>query len=481
MSKRPRLLLLIFMLSYVVPVIAQDQWNLKQCVEYAIANNISVKQADIQARMTKLQLRQAELTQYPTASLSNNTGLSNGRSIDPTSNQFTNQQLLFSQFSFSTGFTIFNWFATKNNVAGNQYDYEAAKATVDKIKNDISLNVATAYLLVLLAKEQVSVAKVAIQQSKQNLDNTRKRVNAGLLPELNALEVEAQLARDTANFISQQATVEQNILQLKAVMNVDAAAVFDIVLPPLEKIPIQSMADLQPEAVYILAMANLPLQRVNDLKIKAAEKYSKAAKAALLPSIAGFGSMASNYANNKIPSFTQIPTGIYQSTPAKVNVGGIDYQVLTPGFNNSVTTTRTPLGKQLSDNFRQQVGINVSIPIFNAGTAHTAWEKSKLTQQNLSLQQQQDNQKLKQDIYLAYTNAITSMQKYQASKKTLATAEQSFNFAQKRYDVGLLPTIDLLTNQNNLTKAKVEVIAAQADYVFKMKVLEFYKGQGLTL
>lgn len=478
---RYKLLSVIVAWLMAVPALAQDQWDLKKCVEYAMANNISVKQADVQARISKLQVDQTRLSQYPTASITNSTGISSGRSIDPTSNEFTNQQLLFSQYNFSTGVNVFNWFSTKNTLAGNKLDYEAAQANVEKLKNDIALNVATAYLLVLVSKEQVNIAKVAVQQSQQNLSNTRKRVDAGVLPELNALEIEAQLARDSASLVTQEASFQQNTLQLKAVMNLDAASAFDVAMPPLSQIPIESIADLEPEKVYGLALANLPQQRVNDLRIKASQKYQEAARGAMYPSISAFGGLGTNYANNKIPAFNQKATGNFLNTPAKVNVGGIDYFVQSPEVINTITTSRTKFGTQFSDNFRQNVGLSFNIPIFNGGTARTAWERSKLNLKNFELQKEQDNQKLKQDIYRAYVDATTSLQKYNASRKSLSTAEKSFEFAQKRFDVGLLPTIDLLTNQNNLTRSKVDVLAAQVDYVFRMKVLEFYKGQGLKL
>src|ERR1044071_7192231 len=145
---RTRLLLKIVMfLLSAVPVLAQQsqKWDLKRCVEYAVAKNISVRQQDIQARLAALTLNQNKLSRYPPASVSANTGINAGRSIDPTTNQFTNQKLLFAGASFSTGVTVFNFFNLTNTIAGNQYDYEAAKAGVDKLKNDIALNVATAY------------------------------------------------------------------------------------------------------------------------------------------------------------------------------------------------------------------------------------------------------------------------------------------------------------------------------------------------
>ena len=460
---------------------AQDKWDLRRCVEYALANNISVKQADIQARVSELTLKQSRLQQYPNASFSNSSGISSGRSIDPTSNQFTNQQLLFSQFNFNTSVTIFNWFNLKNTIAGNQLSTEAARADIEKLKNDISLNVASGYLLVLVSKEQANISNVAVQQTLQNLDNTRKRVEAGSLPELNAAELEAQLARDSSALITALTAIQQNTLQLKALLNLDAAASFEIETPPLDQIPVENLSDLQPEIVYGLALANLPQQKINNLRIQAAHKYLDASKALMYPTVSAFGGMGTNYANNKIPRFSQVPTGTFENSPAKVNVAGTDYFVQTPVINNAVTTYKTPVGTQVSDNFRQNVGISINVPIFNNGFGKTQWQKNKLTVQNLELQKEQAERTLKQDIYKSYTDATAAMQKFAAGKKSVITAEKAYNFAQKRYDVGLLSTIDFLTNQNNLTRAKLELALAQVDYVFRLKLLEFYKGQGIKL
>lgn len=475
------LITITFLLLLALPVMAQEKWDLKRCVEYALANNVSVKQQDIQARFSQLTLNQNKLSRIPTANASLNAGINSGRSIDPTTNQFTNQQLFFSGVNFSTGVNVFNWFSLQNTIKGNQLDYEAAKANVDKLKNDIALNVATAYLLVLVSKEQANIAAVTVKQSLDNLTNTRKRVDAGALPELNAAETEAQLARDSSTLITAQSTLMQNILQLKAVMNLDAAQAFEVEMPPLDKIPVENIGELQPEVVYQLALQNLPQQKANEFKIQAAQKYVLSARGAMYPTFSLFGSMGSNYAHNKIPVVTQTPTGTFSSTGAKVNVSGTDYAVLAPVYLTSIGVRYSPFGTQISDNFSQRIGVNVNIPLFNGGTARTNWERNKLNLKTLELQKVLDNQTLKQNIYKSYADAIASLQKFEASKRSLQTAEKSYEFAQKRYDVGLLATIDLLTNQNNLATAKVNVVAAQVDYVFRIKLLEFYRGQGIKL
>jgi outer membrane protein len=349
---------------------------------------------------------------------------------------------------------------------------------VDKLKNDIALNVATAYLQVLVAQESIEIARVTVIQDGQNLANTRKRVDAGALPELNAAEAEAQLARDSATLITNQATLDQNILQLKAVMNIDAAQPFEVEMPPIDKVPVENIANLQPEAVYQLALQNLPQQRANDLHIRAAGKYVQASRGAMYPSFSLFGSMGTNYARTKgaIPIYD----GSLDTTAAIVKIGSTPYEVLTPHVSGH-SVYYVPFGTQINDNFTQRVGLSISIPIFNNGTARTTWERNKLNLLNLQLQKDQDNLTLKQNIYNAYSAAVASLQKYEASKRSLATAQKTYDFARKRYDIGLLATIDLLTNQNNLSTALVNTLAAQVDYVFRIKVLEFYRGQGIKL
>ncbi len=480
MKMRIFVLALSFML-FCVPASAQDIWDLKRIVEYALNNNISVKRADVDARLAELTLKQNKLLRIPTASVSASAGLNAGRSIDPTTNQFTNTQLLNSGFSVSSAMTVFNFFAIKNTIEGNRLDNEAARFNVERIKNDVVINVATAYLLILVAEEQAKIARVAVEQTRQNLDNTRKRVEAGSLPELNQAELEAQLALDSASLISADNQVRQNILQLKAILNMDAGVRLTLASPPLEDIPVLPLSELEPEYIYEEAVKNLPQQKVNDLRITAAEKYVKSARAQMYPSFSLFAGLGSNYANNKIPEVMQVPTGKYDTTPALVQVGGAFYNVLSPEYNTIITANRIPYYTQLSNNFRQNIGIQMNFPLFNNGLARTAWERSKLNVISLQLQKDQDMLTLKQDIYSSYNDAATALQRYLAGQKSVQTAEKAYGFAQKRYDLGLLTTIDLLTNQNNLNRARVELAQAHVDYVFKLKLLEFYKGKGIMV
>ena len=228
-------------------------------------------------------------------------------------------------------------------------------------------------------------------------------------------------------------------------------------------------------------MANLPQQKLNDLRIKAASKFVEVSKAQMYPSITMFGNLASNYANNKVPVVSVTPTGNYKDNGSIVTIAGNNYNVMSPEFNTIINTTHTAFGTQLKDNFRQNIGIGLNVPISNGGDAKIGWKRSILNVKSLELVKQQADLTLKNDIYKSYTDAVSSIQQYNASLKGVETAEKAYNFAEKRYQLGLLSTIDFLTNQNNLTRAKVQKAQAQVDYVFRLKLLEFYKGQGIKL
>jgi outer membrane protein len=373
---------------------------------------------------------------------------------------------------------LFNWFSKQNTIAGDRYASEAARAAVEKLKNDISLNIASAYLQALLAKEQINASKLQISLTSSQLGNTQKLVNAGSLPELNLAELEAQLATDSSTLITAEGTETQSILLIKSLLQLDAGVAFDIDAPPVDMIPIEPIGELQPEVVYQLALKNLPQQQVSKFNLQAAEKYADAAKGAMYPTLSMGASLASSYSSLKGNERTSnIPIAF--DTSNRVIVLSTGDKVGFPIYPSRSFTKA--YGTQLSDNFRNSIGISLNVPIFNGRQARTNWQKQKLQVQNLSLQQDLNNMTLKQDIYKAYTDAITSLQKFNASAKRVASAQKAYDFAQKRYDVGLLNTIDLLTNQNNLFRARIDRLSAQFDYVFKMKLLEFYRGQGLKL
>jgi outer membrane protein len=475
--KRPILCLTAFCLALFAH--AQEKWDLRKAVDYALANNISVKQQDIQARLASLTYDQSKISQFPSLNLTSNLGLNTGRSIDRTTNLYTTQSIFYNSFGLQSGVDVFNFFSKRNTIAANKYELQASQAAVDKTKNDIALNVAGAYLQVLLNREQINISRVQWQQTNAQLEHTRKLVKAGSVPELNAVQLESQLAIDSSNIVTAKGAEAQSLLYLKALLSLDAGIPFDVFTPPVELIPVEPLADLQPENVYQLALQNLPQQRVNTLRLQAAQKSADAAKGAMLPSLSAGANLQTNYSTSKTNAE---PLGsIFGGYQPIGFVKGTNDTVISPINQPYYRFFADPYGTQLRNNYGNGVGVSISVPIFNGGSARTNWQKAKLNIENYELQQQQDNLTLKQDIYKAYTDVIASMEKFNASTKSVESAQRAADFANKRYGIGLLSTIELLQTQSTLYRARLERTLAQYDYVFKMKVLEFYKGQGIKL
>jgi outer membrane protein len=484
-------ILVLFLISSALLVSAQDnnnKWDLKRCVQYAITNNISVRQSEIQSRFSQLNYEQSKRAKEPNIDFSTNTGFNFGRSIDPVTNQFTNTELLFQQYSLNANIVIFNWNRIKNNILSARYERDATKADVAKIQNDIALMVATTFLQTLLSKEQANIAAVQVSQTMAQLAITRKRVNAGALPELNALELEAQLTRDSSNLVGAQTSSETNLLQLKSLMNLDASMPFDIYVPFIDKIPVIALADLQPEVVYATAVKSQPAQQANDIRLKALNAALKSAQASKYPSIAGFGGLGTNFSSPNQEFRGAVFNGFKKpdSSIGVVNVNGDLNGIRVPDVTilqgkKAFFEQWSGWGTQIDRNFRQNLGIAISLPITSGGQTRNAIARARLNLENLAITKEQADNKLKQDIYQAYQAATAALQKFNANKRTEQVAQRTYDLTVKRYELGLLPTLDLITNQNSLLRAKLDLVTSQYDYLFKMKVLEFYKGNGLVL
>jgi outer membrane protein len=464
-------LLLVLCLSLNKINAQDDTWDLRRCVDYAMAHNITVLQADVRAREAILQTKLSKGQSMPTLGFNTQAGFQFGRSIDPTTNLFTNQTTFFQSSNLQAGITLFNFFSIQNNIRASANDEEAYKLGVGKARNDIALNVAAAYLQTLLSIEQADIAKVQIDQTTAQLDNTKKLVQAGSMPELNAAQLEAQLATDSSNYISAEGTADQNRLQLIAYLNLDEATSFKVAVIDVDKIPIPPLSELEPGYVYQLALATQPLQLSDSMHIVAGEYAVKSARGAMYPTLTVFGQIGSNYGSNYVEQ-----SGYRPFNDTTFTHGG-DYFVQSASIP---TFSKVGYLKQIGNiNRSQSLGLQLNVPILNGRQLKTNYERSKLNLEDLKLQLRADNLTLQQNIYTAYSNSVSAIAKYNSSTKAVETQQYAYDLATKRYEIGILSTIDYITIQTNLFTAKINQVSAKYDYIFKMKVLEFYKGQGV--
>ncbi|MFN6374020.1 MAG: TolC family protein [Chitinophagia bacterium] len=462
-----------------------DKWDLLRCVEHGMKSNISVRQAEIQAQQSEISFRQANLQKLPSLQYSLTHGFSFGRTLDRTTNVFTSRSAMFEQMSIQSNVLLYNFNARKNNEASSKFTLEADKASVDKARNDIGLNIAQLYLRALLSNEQAEISKLVLDQTISQYRNTRKLVDAGSLPELNAAELEATVARDSATYVQALAQVALDKLSLKSILMLPADQSFDIVIPNVDKIPVDNILEIRPDVIYETALNSQPQIKGNDLRRQAAEKALKVSEAQMKPSLSAFGQLATNF-NQFLKKSTGVSYLGEQSTGAYIKQGTTQVPVFAPNYgvnfaSRSLGEYFEGYGQQLRTQFGQGLGVSFNVPIFNGHQARGNMERSRLNLKQTELAVERDKLQLKQDIYTAYYGATGAYQTYVARIKALETAERSFQLANRRYELGVMQTIEWLNNQNNLTRARIDKVVSQYDFVFRMKVLEFYKGQGLRL
>jgi len=477
----PGALLGIFLLfGNTNTVAAQDTWSLKRCVDYAMANNISIKQQDVQKRYAELTLTQSRMSQVPNLSGNVSGNMNSGRSVNLTTYSYETQTFYSSNASLSSSATLFNWFSKRNTIASNVYQAESYSFLLEKAKNDVAFNVASAFLQILQNNEQVHVNETQLAQTKAQLSNTQKLVIAGSVPESNQADLEAQLARDSANLITAQNNVTLSILQMKALLNLNFDVPFQPEIPAnIGSIPLPSLSEVDPEMVYSASLSTNPLIRADSLSIKSRERAVASAKGAMYPTLSLSAAIGTNWASNVTEQDLTRISGPFTDTIGGVKVNGTDYVVTRPRFD--IGTKKSSFGNQISNNFQQQVGISLSIPILNGWQLRTNYKRAKLDLYNQQLTRDLDNQKLRQDIYTAHANAVAAIQKYYAASKGVDASQKAFDFATKRFNLGLMNTIDYITTQNNLFQAQINKVSAQYDYIFRMKLLEFYRDQRITL
>ncbi|RYE25591.1 MAG: TolC family protein [Sphingobacteriales bacterium] len=458
-----------------------DVWSLQRSVQYAIDHNISIQQNVLNQRLAKLALQQSQLAQLPNANVSSSYGRSFGRSVDPTTNQFVEGSSYdFLSLGGSVDVLVFGWFQKRNNIAKNNFSLKAADADLDQLVNDVSLNVATGYLRALLAQEQINVARKQVELSDAQLQQTQAFATAGRLPELNVAQLQAQLASDSSNLITAISDFNAAILDIKALLNLDFQTDYKLEIPNVNVQDQLAVNSMTPEDIYYHAAARMGSVRGAQMRLFAAEKNYAATKGTLWPQISLGAQLGTNWAST-YKEIVGAPKFTGSGTPTGNYVPVLD--TILPVYQPEVTyQTRTiPLGKQIDNNFRQTVSVNLNIPLFNAWQTQYSTRQAKINVLTQQLNKYNTELKLRQDVYKAHNDAGNAIQKYKAAARAVEAAQRAYDFAEKRYDLGLTNTVEYLTTQNSLYQAESRLASAKYDLIFKLKVIDYYLGKELKL
>lgn len=462
-----------------INVSAQKKWSLEQCIKYALENNIQIKQSELNVKSSENNHLQSKLDILPNLNGSSGYNRNWGRNIDPYTNEFTENNISSMNFSISSSFTLFNGFQKLNTIKQNEFNLKASIQDVEKMKNDITLNIAAAYLQILFNKEMLEISKEQVKTSKLQFERTKKLVDAGSLPEGNLLEAQSQAASDELQQVNNQNQLELSKLDLIQLLELDSANNFDIIVPEVPE-PDKEILNITIEDIYNKAVNEMPEILASEMRLKSSETGLKIASGARYPRLSVTGSYGTGYSSS-YEQYTVSDSTIYAYPSGYAQVGTEQYTVYSYNYDIDYTTETRPFDNQIKNNASTSLGINLSIPIFNGYQISNSVSNAKINIENAKYNLELSKNQLLKDIQQKYADVVAAAKQYQATKKALVSIKKSFDYAQQKYNLGLENFLDYSLAKNNLVKTKSELVQAKYDFIFKLKILDFYKGIPIKL
>jgi len=419
---------------------AQQSWSLKDCVEYALKHNIRIQKQEIANEQQKVALNTAKNQRLPNLNGSASQSFSFGRAASPVDNSYVNNNSSNSSFGISTSIPIFTGFQIPNNIELSKLNLKAATEDLNKAKEDISVNVTSAFLQVLFNEELCKVAKEQINLSKEQLDRMTRLEEVGKASTAQVYEAKATLAQDELASVQAENNRKLAILDLTQLLELSSPEGFSIVSPDIEP-DFQALST--PEEIYSLAMVNKPAVLAEQYRLEGMDKSIKIAKGAYYPTLSLNGGLSTGY------------------------------------YTMSGITGRN-FGQQLSDNFNKYFGLSLNIPIFDRHDTRNKVKAARLNYSTQALQVEESKKSLYKEIQQAYYSAVAALAKFNSGKTAVEASEASFKLMREKYENGKATSVEFSQVKVNLMKASSDQIQAKYDYLFRAKILDFYKGLSLV-
>ena len=418
---------------------ASKIWSLEDCISYAIENNITVKDADLNTSISEVNYNKAKSAKLPNLFGSASQNFSSGTSIDPITSDYVSDQIHSTNLGINSSVTLFQGNQLSNQVKQNQLLIEQNSLLAQEAKNNIVISILESYLQTLYSKEGISIAENNLIASEKEVLRAKSRLDAGTIALSDYTEAQSQAATNKYNVIAAKNDYELNIINLKQLLE----------LSPLEDLTIETVdenqdlinLELNKEAIYTNALAYLPEVEASKTNILVNEKELEIAKGGYLPTLALTGSLGSGYTSISENTFTD----------------------------------------QLDVNFNQRLGLSLNIPIFNRNQTKSAVQTAAFNIEKAEIQKQTIEKEVIKKVETAYQNALSSQEQLVAAEVSQDAAEQSYNLAQKKYELGDLSTTDLVISQNTFTNAQQNYLQSKYLNILYHQLLQFYQGNDIKL
>lgn len=429
---------------------AQKKWSLKECVSYAVEHNLQVIQNQYNKQTQDASLKIAKKGYLPSVSASLGNTVSFGQTSFGTgslrNDRFSNNA------SVGADILVYNNGRLEKTVRKTEFDLQASQYDVETIKNDISLQIAQQYLTTLLNKEIVKISESAVENAKKQYDRAKITTTVGTTAQTVLAEAEAALARERQNLKTAEVNVGRSLFAMVQLLQLSDYKNFDV-----EDVTVSDQ--LSPELksvddVLSIAFESQPQIKAAESRIHSAEAQTEVSKTAYWPTItasAGVGTFYNNLLNTD-------------------NIGNALVYIKEKGFF-----------QQYSDNFGQQASLSVNIPIFNKGITKLQVEQSRINENIAKNTLEQQKQTVRQNVQKAQFDADANYESYMAAVEAEKSSKLALDFADKSYAAGKTTIYDVNVARNNYANAQGSVAQAKYNYLFSLKLLNFYAGIPLSL
>lgn len=433
---------------------AQDKklWTLEECVRYAEEHNLTIQQAELDLENAKIDKSDAIGNFIPSLNAQASASSSTGYSIDPTTNSFVNQKFFNVTPSISSSLTLFDGLRNFHQLNRAKLYALSVQYQSEDIKDDIRLAVASAYLQILSNRETLNVFKAQYRSTQQDLERTNELVENGVLPRGDLLEIQATAATQEQQIVAAENSVLISRISLAQLLQITDYENFDVIDQGY-MIPDDSVMDVSLHEIYEKATTVMNTIKVAQAKVDVAEKDLDIAKGARYPTLSAFFQYNTRYSDNATyPGFQDPNTGQY--IPGR-EIDFVDQLWLQDGIS---------------------YGAQINIPILNGFSVSNSIKRNKILVERAKLQLEQDKLQLETDVSQAYVDVQGSFKSYEAAGKTVEARRTAYQYAQERYNVGLMNSFDYSQAQARLDDAEATLIQTKYDFIFRLKLLQFYYG-----
>lgn len=452
----------LFLMLLGVPLFAQAQklWTLEDCIKYAWDNNLSIKQQELGVEQTTNTLFQSKMALAPSLSAQITENVNWGQSVD-----LSTLTLLNHVRSSNTGMGVyaeldlFTGLQKWNTIKSEGSKLQIAVQEVQKLKNEISIEITRYYMNVLLSKEILDAAKQSRESVSQQCERTRLLVNAGSQPLSSLLELESQLATEDLQVVDADNNLRTNYLSLKQLLDLSLDTEFEVVFPTIDQVDEYKPVSI--EDLYYISQA-LPQIKKSEFTYEQRQHEMAIAKGGRYPRL----SLSMGY------STFYSDAGRKRDTLATETGGAGD--LLSGNANKG-------FWEQLGNNNNPSIGLTFSVPIFNKWQVNTNIKNARLSLQMAELELRNARQLLLKEIQQAANDATSTYLRCKATERNVKSMEESFRYVQNKFDIGLLNGTDYTVSKTNLFQAQSNFIQAKYEHVFKLKILDFYKGVPISL